>query len=84
MKRVSQDKHATNDASLKAQPQTCIYCRLAPTSEWYEMAEEVKSGAQPDAAVFIEGIAERKIAVMTVEEIADIIESNNGQLMFCW
>jgi hypothetical protein len=53
-------------------------------SEWYELAEEVKNGVQPDAAVFIEGIAERKIAAMTVEEIADIIESNSGQLMFCW
>lgn len=84
MKKVSQDKSATNDAPLKAQPQICIYCRLSPASEWYEMAEEVKNGAQPDAAVFIEGIAERKIAVMTVEEIANIIESNNGQLMFCW
>lgn len=53
-------------------------------SEWYELAEEVKNGAQPDAAIFIEGIAERKIAVMTVEKIADIIKSNSGQLMFCW
>lgn len=84
MKRVSQDKLVTNDAPLKAQPQVCIYYRLSPTSEWFEMAEEVKGGAQPDAAVFIEGIAERKITAMTVEEIADIIESNNGQLMFCW
>jgi hypothetical protein len=93
MKKVSQDKPATNDAPLKAQPQIGIYCRLSPTSEqpassesseWYELAEEVKSGAQPDAAVFIEGIAERKIAAITLEEIADIIESNNGQLMSCW
>lgn len=53
-------------------------------SEWYELAQEVKNGVQPDAAVFIVGIAESKIAAMTVEGIADIIESNNGQLMFCW
>ena len=53
-------------------------------NEWYELAEEVKNGAQPDAAVFIEGISERKIAAMTIGDIADIIESNNGQLMFCW
>lgn len=53
-------------------------------SEWYEMAEEVKNGAHLDAAVFIEGIAERKIAAMTLEEIADVSKSNSGQLMFCW
>ena len=53
-------------------------------SEWYELAKEVKNDAQPDADVFIEGIAERKIAAITLEEIADIIESNSGQLMFCW
>lgn len=53
-------------------------------SEWYEMAEEVKYCEQPDAAAYIEWIAERKIASMTVEEIADIIEHNMGQLMFLW
>jgi hypothetical protein len=57
---------------------------ISERNEWYDLAEEVKNGTQPDAAVFIEGIAERKIASMTVEDIADIIESNSGQLMFCW
>lgn len=58
--------------------------RMSETNEWFELAEEVKKGTQPDAAAFIEGIAERRIASMTIEEIADIIEHNNGQLMFCW
>lgn len=53
-------------------------------SEWHELAEEVKSGAQPDVATYIEWIAERKITSMTVEDIADIIEHNMGQLMFLW
>ncbi|QDR81326.1 hypothetical protein [Sporomusa termitida] len=88
----SQDKPAINSVPLKANSKVCIYCRVnsAPTelmserNEWYELAEDVKRGGQPEAAIFVEGVTERKIASMTVEEIADIIEHNNGQLMFCW
>ena len=85
-----------NQYNIKAYPGRLFQmhlCRLSalseqPTSseinEWYELAEKVKNGTQPDAAIFIEGISERKIAAMAIEKIADIIESNSGQLMFCW
>lgn len=85
----SQDKPAINSVGNS---KVGIYFRVnsAPTelmrerNEWYELAEDVKRGGQPEAAIFVEGVTERKIASMTVEEIADIIEHNNGQLMFCW
>ncbi|MDT8900093.1 hypothetical protein [Anaeroselena agilis] len=52
--------------------------------EWHELAEEVKSGRQPKVAELIEGIAEKKIGSLSIDEIAEIINGNAGQIMFCW
>lgn len=52
--------------------------------EYYELAEEVKSGRQPKAAILIEEIAERDIGSLSIDDIAEIINGNSGQIMFCW
>jgi hypothetical protein len=52
--------------------------------EYYELAEEVKSGRQPKAAILIEEIAEREIASLSIDYIAEIIDGNSGKLMFYW